>query len=205
MAALQANIIYSRHLLALMEELKILVINNYGQFCHLIHRTVRDLDMGVRIVPNTTPVDGILALEPDGLILSGGPSMDRIGLCADYVRDIDLPILGICLGHQLIARAFGGGTGQGAAGGYADVEVEVVEEDDILKGLGPVISTWASHADEVTSLPPGFIRLARSPICEVEAMKHPVKPIYGVQWHPEVAHTDRGEELFLNFFEVCGR
>jgi GMP synthase (glutamine-hydrolysing) len=83
--------------------------------------------------------------------------------------------------------------------------VEVVEEDDILKGLGPVISTWASHADEVTSLPPGFIRLARSPICEVEAMKHPEKPIYGVQWHPEVAHTDRGEELFLNFFEVCNR
>lgn len=188
-----------------MEELKILVINNYGQFCHLIHRTVRDLDMDTQIVSNTTSVEDILAMEPHGLILSGGPSMERIGLCPEYVQQINLPVLGICLGHQLIARTFGGSIGSGEYGGYADVEVEVLEEDDILKGLGPKISTWASHADEVTSLPPGFICLARSEICEVEAMKHPDKPIYGVQWHPEVAHTEKGEELFLNFFEVCSR
>ncbi|AKB84283.1 GMP synthase subunit A [Methanococcoides methylutens] len=186
-----------------MRELKILVINNYGQFCHLIHRTVRDLDMDTKIVSNTTPVEEILEQEPDGIILSGGPSMERIGLCQEYVESIDRPILGICLGHQLIARTFGGQTGSGDLGGYAEIDVEVLEEDDILKGLGPRTSVWASHADEVIALPEGFLHLARSDVCEIEAMRHPDRPIYGVQWHPEVAHTAQGEELFMNFFEVC--
>jgi GMP synthase (glutamine-hydrolysing) len=91
----------------------------------------------------------------------------------------------------------------GSAGGYAAVEIEIVEEDDILKGLGPKIRVWASHADEVSVLPPDFIRLARSHICEIEAMKHKTKPLYGVQWHPEVSHTERGNDLLMNFFEVC--
>ncbi|MFW5986836.1 MAG: GMP synthase subunit A [Methanohalophilus sp.] len=186
-----------------MEELRILVINNHGQFCHLIHRTVRDLDMDTSIVPNTTPVEEILAEKPDGLIFSGGPSLERGGLCEEYAKELDIPILGICLGHQLIAHAYGGSTGAGSHGGYAAVDVEVMEEDDILKGLGPRISTWASHGDEVTELPTGFLKLAHSDICAIEAMKHPDKPLYGIQWHPEVAHTDKGQELFMNFFEVC--
>ena len=90
-------------------------------------------------------------------------------------------------------------------GGYAEIEVEVLEEDDILRGLGPKTTVWASHADEVAILPDGFIHLARSDVCEIEAMRHPTKPIYGVQWHPEVSHTKKGEELLMNFFEVCDR
>ncbi|WP_340820302.1 GMP synthase subunit A [Methanolobus sp. WCC4] len=186
-----------------MRELKILVINNYGQFCHLIHRSVRDLDMDTKIVANTTPVEDILDEEPDGLILSGGPSMDRVGIGAEYVESIDIPILGICLGHQLIAKTFGGEVTSGAAGGYADIEVEIVDEDEILKGIGPKTSVWASHADEVVKLPEDFIQLARSDICEYEAMRHIERPIFGVQWHPEVAHTEKGEQLLTNFFEVC--
>ncbi len=187
----------------IMRELTILVINNYGQFCHLIHRTVRDLDMDTKIVSNTSTVEDIMAEEPDGLILSGGPTMERAGIGSEYIEKIDVPILGICLGHQLIAKTFGGEIGSGEHGGYADVEIEVIDEDDILRGIGPKTSVWASHADEVTVMPEGFIQLARSDICEIEAMRHPTKPIYGVQWHPEVAHTDKGEELFMNFFEVC--
>ncbi len=186
-----------------MRELKILVVNNYGQFCHLIHRAVRDLDMDTRIVPNTTSIEDILAEEPDGLILSGGPEMDRAGSCFDYVKEIDLPILGICLGHQAIALSYGGHVRSGKKGGYAEIEIEVIEEDDILRGLGPRTTVWASHADEVSVLPEGFIHLARSDICEIEAMRHPTKPIYGVQWHPEVSHTEKGEDLLMNFFEVC--
>ncbi|MFZ2498325.1 MAG: GMP synthase subunit A [Methanosarcina sp.] len=186
-----------------MRELKILVVNNYGQFCHLIHRAVRDLDMDTKIIPNTMPIEDILAEEPDGLILSGGPQMDRAGLCFDYVREIDCPILGICLGHQAIALAYGGHVHAGKKGGYAEVEIEVLEEDDILRGLGPKTTVWASHADEVAILPEGFLHLARSDVCKIEAMRHPTKPIYGVQWHPEVSHTEQGDELLMNFFEVC--
>ncbi|VVB84968.1 GMP synthase [glutamine-hydrolyzing] subunit A [uncultured archaeon] len=182
---------------------KIIVINNYGQFCHLIHRAVRDLDQEVELMKNTSSTEEILAKEPDGLILSGGPTLERAGNCSAYVKELDLPILGICLGHQVMALAWGGTVRTGSAGGYAAVEIEILEEDDILKGIGPSTHVWASHADEVSSLPPDFIRLARSRISEIEAMKHRTKPLYGVQWHPEVSHTERGNELFRNFFEVC--
>ena len=182
---------------------KLIVINNYGQTCHLIHRAVRDLGEDVELVKNTSPIEEILAKEPDGLILSGGPTLERAGNCSLYVKELDLPILGICLGHQVMAQAYGGTVGKGAYGGYAAVEIEVIEENDILKGIGPRTKVWASHADEVCSLPPDFIRLARSNICEIEAIKHKTKPLYGVQWHPEVSHTERGNDLLKNFFEVC--
>lgn len=182
---------------------KIIVINNYGQFCHLIHRAVRDLDQEVELIKNTSSVDEILGKEPHGIILSGGPTLERAGNCISYVKEIDLPILGICLGHQVMALAYGAEVGTGAYGGYAAVEIEIMEEDDIFKGIGPKTTVWASHADEVCSLPPDFIKLARSQICEVEAMKHKIKPLYGVQFHPEVSHTARGNDIFRNFFEVC--
>ncbi len=182
---------------------KIIVINNYGQTCHLIHRAVRDLDQEVELMKNTSSMEEILAKEPDGLILSGGPTLERAGNCSVYVKELDLPILGICLGHQVMAKTYGGGVRTGATGGYAAIEIEILDEDDILKGLGPKTNVWASHADEVGILPPDFIRLARSRICEIEAMKHKTKPLYGVQWHPEVSHTERGNDLLRNFFEVC--
>lgn len=182
---------------------KIIVINNYGQFCHLIHRAVRDLDHEVELMKNTSSIEEILSKEPDGVILSGGPTLKRAGNCSLYVKEIDLPILGICLGHQVMALTYGGAVKTGAIGGYAAVDIEIIEENDILKGIGPKTKVWASHADEVSSLPPDFIKLARSRICEVEAMKHKAKPLYGVQWHPEVSHTERGNDLLRNFFEVC--
>ena len=181
----------------------LIVINNYGQTCHLIHRAVRDMEQEAELVKNTSSIEEILAKQPDGLILSGGPTLERAGNCSMYVKELDLPILGICLGHQVMAQAYGGAVGKGAYGGYAAVDIEVIEENDILKGIGPRTKVWASHADEVCSLPPDFIKLARSRICEVEAMKHNTKPLYGVQWHPEVSHTERGNDLLRNFFEVC--
>ncbi len=182
---------------------KIIVINNYGQTCHLIRRAVGDLEQEVELMKNTSSIDEILEKEPDGLILSGGPTLDRAGNCVAYIREIELPILGICLGHQVMAQAYGGAIRTGAAGGYAAVDIEILEENDILKGLGHMTKVWASHADEVSKLPSDFVRLARSSICEIEAMKHRLKPLYGVQWHPEVSHTERGNDLLRNFFHVC--
>ncbi|UZE92645.1 MAG: GMP synthase subunit A [Methanosarcinales archaeon] len=186
-----------------LTNLKILVINNYGQFCHLIHRAMRDFGAKSSLVSNELRVGDILKKEPDGLVLSGGPSLERIGNCMEYVHKLDLPILGICLGHQLMAHTFGGEVRKGKYGEYAEVTVEILDENDIFKGFPSAIKTWASHADEVNVLPEDFTLLARSDVCEVEAMKHIKKPLYGVQWHPEVSHTEHGVDLLKNFLKLC--
>jgi len=85
------------------------------------------------------------------------------------------------------------------------VDVELVDEDDILKGFPAKFKTWASHADQVSVLPPQFQRLATSRICDIEAMRHGNRPLYGVQWHPEVVHTEYGAELLDNFINICRR
>ena len=185
-----------------MDKLKILVINNYGQTCHLIHRSLRDLGMDATLLSNTSTTEDVQRLAPDGLVFSGGPTMERAGNGAALIM-MDLPVLGICLGHQLMALAYGGETRTGKFGGFAHVDIEVLEEDDILKGMAPRTKVWASHQDEVSKLPPDFMLLARSSICEIEAMRHKAKPLYGVQWHPEVSHTEKGIDLLKNFLEVC--
>ena len=88
---------------------------------------------------------------------------------------------------------------------HAEVDVEVLKENDILKGLPPKFKTWASHMDQVVQLPDQFEVLARSNVCEIEAMKHLTRPLYGVQWHPEVVHTEHGQELLDNFIAICKR
>jgi GMP synthase (glutamine-hydrolysing) len=181
---------------------EIAVIDNHGQFTHLEGRALRELGIDVELVGNDTPPE---AIDADGIVLSGGPSIDRIGRCPDYL-DLDVPVLGICLGMQIIGRERGGAVGPGDYGGYADVDVEIIDPDDPLIGsLAPETRVWASHADEVTALPPGFERTARSDVCEIEAFSNPEASLYGVQWHPEVAHTERGEEVFENFLSLCER
>jgi GMP synthase (glutamine-hydrolysing) len=179
--------------------MRILVVNNYGQFNHLIVRSIRDL-VECKLISNQTPPEEI---EADGLILGGGPALERAGRCADYLKELDIPIMGICLGLQLMGTTFGGRVAPGVIGGYAEVQVEVVKENDILKGLPGTFKTWASHADQIVELPMDFEILARSNVCDIEAMKHVNRPLYGVQWHPEVAHTEYGQELFRNFIVLC--
>jgi GMP synthase (glutamine-hydrolysing) len=181
--------------------MRILVVNNYGQFNHLIRRAIRE-KVETDLISNQTPPEEI---DANGLILGGGPTLQRAGRCADYLRDLDIPILGICLGMQLMGTTFGGKVIAGSMGGYAEVNVKVLKEDDILKGLPANFKTWASHMDLVSELPPGFEILASSNVCEIEAMKHLTRPLYGVQWHPEVVHTEHGLELLDNFIALCKR
>ncbi len=181
---------------------RIAVVDNHGQFTHLEERALRDMGVTADIVDNETPPDEVRA---DGFVLSGGPSIDRIGRCAAYLDD-GRPVLGICLGHQVMAAALGGEVASGDYGGYADVTVRVLDEDDPLVGpLAPETRTWASHADEVVTTPPGFVRTAESDVCAVEAMSSPDRGLFGVQWHPEVAHTAEGAAVFENFVAVCER
>ena len=179
---------------------RIVVADNHGQFTHLEHRALRDLGVDTEIIDNDTPPEEI---DADGVVLSGGPDMDRIGRSSEYL-DLGVPVLGICLGMQLVAAELGGEVGSGDYGGYADVTVEIEDETDPLVGsLAPETRVWASHADEVKELPAGFTHTATSDVCGIEAMSNVEAGLYGVQWHPEVAHTERGEEVFENFVAVC--
>jgi GMP synthase (glutamine-hydrolysing) len=176
------------------------VVDNHGQFTHLEQRALRDMGVDVETIDNETPPEEV---DADGLVLSGGPDIDRIGNCPAYL-ELDVPVLGICLGMQVIAAELDGRVGSGEYGGYADVTVEITEPEDPLVGsLAPETRVWASHADEVKEVPTGFARTARSDVCEVEAMSDPGRELYGVQWHPEVAHTEEGEEVFANFLARC--
>jgi len=180
--------------------LPIYVVNNYGQFNHLIHRALRDLDIDVSLVPNTTPPANV-ATGCRGIILGGGPTIERAGNCAHYL-DLGIPVLGICLGLHIIAKKFGGDVHPGKSGGYGSVDVEILAHDEILRGYPDHVPVWASHADEVCRIPDGFLRLARSNICEAEAIACPEKLIYGLQWHPEVSHTFEGSRVFQNFDQI---
>ncbi len=180
----------------------IVVVDNHGQFTHLEQRALRDLGVDVELIDNETPPDEV---DADGIVLSGGPDMDDIGNSPAYLED-GRPVLGICLGMQIMAAELDGTVGSGEYGGYADVTVEILEEDDPLTGsLAPETRVWASHADEVKTLPSGFTLTAKSDVCGVEAMSDTDRDLYGVQWHPEVAHTEEGEEVFENFLEICRR
>lgn len=176
------------------------VIDNHGQFTHLERRALRDIGVDCTLVDNSTPPGDI---EADGLVLSGGPDIEDIGNCPAYL-DLDIPVLGICLGMQIMADTLDGRVGPGEYGGYADVTVEITDESDPLIGsLAPETRVWASHADEVVDVPSGFHRTGRSEVCEVEAMSNRSAELYGVQWHPEVAHTEEGTQVFENFRIRC--
>ncbi len=179
----------------------IAVVNNFGQFNHLIHRALRDLEIPVTLVSNTVPPEKI-AESSSGIILGGGPAIERAGNCAEYLR-LGLPVLGICLGLHVIATTFGGKVQPGKSGGYGPVEVTICDHDDILAGYPGTIRVWASHADEVVQVPQGFTLLAASDICGAEAIALPDRHIYGLQWHPEVSHTENGKKVFENFHAIA--
>ncbi|MFW6045543.1 MAG: GMP synthase subunit A [Natronomonas sp.] len=179
---------------------RIVVVDNHGQFTHLEGRALRELDVEVEVVDIQTPADDVTA---DGIVLSGGPDMDDVGRAPEYL-ELHVPVLGICLGMQLIAAELDGSVGPGEYGGYADVTVEIVDETDPLVGsLAPETRVWASHADEVTELPSGFVLTGKSNVCGIESMSDTDRDLYGVQWHPEVAHTEDGTEVLENFLEIC--
>ena len=181
--------------------LPLYVVDNHGQFNHLILRTLRDIDIPTTMIPNVTPPSDV-ARGCRGIILGGGPALDRAGVAAGYLN-LGLPVLGICLGLHIMATARGGAVRRGASGGFGAVEVEILEHNDILQGYPDRIRVWASHADEVSAIPEEFVRLAESDVCGVEAMASPGERLYGVQWHPEVSHTVNGRLLFENFDRIC--
>ena len=181
----------------------ILIINNHGQYNHRISRSLRYLNIPSQLVSNELSVEEILSMEPTGLILGGGPDIKRAGNSLNYIKEIDVPILGICLGHQLLAMAFGGEVQCAEHESYASVKIDILDDDSFFKGIGDAMDVWSSHKDEVKVLPDVFRVLASSELCDVEAIVHKDKPVYGIQFHPEVHHTPKGNQIFENFYNIC--
>ncbi len=183
--------------------MSIVIINNFGQYNHRISRTLKYLEIDNNLISNDTSIDDIKNMNPKGIILGGGPDINNIGQCRNIILEIDVPILGICLGHQIIAETFGGKTTSADIESYAQIELNILKEEGLFDGIGDTLKVWASHKDEIVELPSEFEVLADSSMCEFEAIKHKDKPIYGIQFHPEVQHTPRGGEIFNNFNKIC--
>ena len=183
--------------------MSIIVVNNKGQYNHRIQRSLQYLNIPSKLVPNTLSIEEIQEKNPIGLILGGGPSLESAGNSEEYIKHFDIPILGICLGHQLIAKVYGGEVKTSDTESYAKVKINIKNDENLFKGLAPEMDVWSSHKDEVKTIPINFKILASSSLCDVESFKHENKDIYGIQFHPEVHHTPKGEIIFKNFYKIC--
>jgi len=189
----------------------ILVLDFGGQYCHLIGRRVREHNVYSEIVPHDITLNKIESLKEKfnvkGLVLSGGPASvyeKDAPKCNPALLALNLPVLGLCYGHQLIAQMVGGKVEPATHKEYGLANVVIDNPVGVLKGLGPKERVWMSHGDTVFALPDDFQVLAHSENTPVAAFRNVKKPIYGLQWHPEVVHTEHGDQMLRNFlFEVC--
>ncbi len=191
------------------ESQRVLILDFGSQFTQLIARRVREAHVYSEIhAPK--PFEWIQAFKPIGIILSGGPNSvyDEGSPTVDpRIFDLGIPVLGVCYGMQLMAHLTGGKVTPAGEREYGRAELEVVASDELFAGFEPGTRTtvWASHGDRVDLAADSFVGLAKSPNAPMAAFRHRSRPLYGVQFHPEVAHTVRGAELYHNFlFRICG-
>jgi len=181
---------------------EILILDFGSQYTQLIARRVRELGVYCEIVPHTVRADAVAAKRPRGLVLSGGPAsvFDADAPVVDEkILDLNVPILGICYGMQLLAHLLGGKVERREGREYGPATLEVRRADGLFEALPARLDVWMSHGDEVVEIPPGFQLLAASTACANAAMAMPDKGVYGVQFHPEVVHTPDGKAVLGNF------
>ncbi|HEX2097705.1 MAG TPA: glutamine-hydrolyzing GMP synthase [Rubrobacteraceae bacterium] len=186
----------------------ILVLDFGGQYAQLIARRVREARVYSELIPYDMPIGEILARKPKGIILSGGPN-SVYGEGAPRVDrelfDLGVPALGICYGMQLMALEMGGKVGATQIGEYGRSELHVKEHGTLFADTPDEQLAWTSHGDAVFAVPEGFTVTAETPSVPIIAFEEPKKGFFGVQFHPEVGHTEYGMEILKNFlFEVCG-
>ncbi|HKS67350.1 MAG TPA: glutamine-hydrolyzing GMP synthase [Candidatus Acidoferrales bacterium] len=185
----------------------IVVLDFGGQYTQLIARRIREQEVFSAILPCTAKLDEIRALDPAGIVLSGGPSSvydAGAPVCDPQVLQMQIPVLGICYGMQWMAHTLGGKVERASRREYGPAELGIREESPLFKSLPRHLKVWESHGDHVVGLPEGFEITGRTENA-VAAVENRAKKFYGVEFHPEVKHTDRGTEILRNFvFEVCG-
>ncbi len=186
----------------------VLVVDFGAQYAQLIARRVRQARVYSEIVRHDTPLAELLARQPAGIILSGGPE-SVYGSWAPEVDpalyDAGVPILGICYGAQLLTRQLGGTVAHTGRGEYGRTPLTRHRPSALFEDFPPTVTdVWMSHADSITEPPPGFEATASTPGAPIAALHHAERRIHGVQFHPEVVHTDRGQQLLERFlFDVC--
>ncbi len=194
----------------------VLVVDFGAQYAQLIARRVRECHVYSEIVPHTMPVEQMLARKPKAIILSGGPA----SVYADGAPpappaapggpglfEAGVPVLGICYGFQLMAAGLGGTVARTGTGEYGGTGLDVACEGargDLFAGLPTRLQVWMSHGDSCTGAPPGFVVTASSAGAPVAAMEDPARRLYGVQFHPEVLHSDYGPQVVRHFLEAAG-
>jgi GMP synthase (glutamine-hydrolysing) len=187
---------------------EVIPILDFGtQYAQLIARRVREAGVYSELVRPDISLDELRKKNPKGLILSGGPSSvyePNAPKCDPHIFDLGVPVLGICYGMQLGTQLLGGQVKPAKARELGRAKLTVNTNDALVQGLGPETTVWMSHGDQVHDLPADFVPLATTPTCPYAAAKHKSRPFYGVQFHPEVTHTPRGEKIFHNFlYDIC--
>lgn len=185
----------------------ILILDYGSQYTELIARRIRELNVYSEVVPHSITAEEINNKRVDGLILSGGPSSvsDNDAPSIDpYIFELGLPILGICYGMQLIATRLGGNVASSSTREYGASLLDINETSILFNDVPKNINIWMSHSDSVNVVPNGFRSLASTTTCQVASFEHKQKQIFGIQFHPEVSHTDYGKNIIENFvIHVC--
>jgi len=184
------------------ENFPVAVVDNGGQWTHREYRVLNYLGCRAEIVSNVTPIKELERFK--ALVLSGGAprietESEALGLTSEYIDSGKWPILGICVGHQYMANHFGGKAGPAEIPEFGSSLLTLIDEGWILAGFPKEFNVWESHNDEVHEMPNGFRLMASSDACQVQVIQHENLPYAGVQYHPEVEHSEYGSELFQNF------
>ena len=185
---------------------KIAVLDFGSQYSHLICRRIRDFSVYAELVPFDISLENLTKLNPKGIIFSGGPSSvyDSGAPIPDKkIFQLSVPILGICYGHQIIVNNFGGKIKR-ANKEYGSSVLTIDNNSDILSGIGDSVRAWMSHGDEAENVPEGFEIIGHTESSRSAAIANKQKMVFGIQFHPEVMHTEKGTEILKNFvLKVC--
>lgn len=186
---------------------KIVILDFGGQYTQLIARRVRECKVYSQVLPYHASLDEIRAGKPMGIILSGGPASvlaEDAPRCDEGIYSLGVPVLGICYGMQLTAHLLGGAVEKAAQREYGRIAVTMDDKSSLLASMSDASSNWMSHTYQVKVCPDGFHSIAHSENCPVAAMANEARHIYGVQFHPEVTHSDEGRTVIENFLRICG-
>jgi GMP synthase (glutamine-hydrolysing) len=187
---------------------RVVVLDFGGQYNQLIARRVRDLGVFSELIPYHTRAEKLKEMNPKGIIFSGGPASvygPNAPKCDPAIFDLGIPIFGICYGMQLISAHFGAEVKRANKREYGKAAVQIVSDSPLFQGLNPSQLVWMSHSDVVIAPPEGFQVDGKTHSAPVAAMSDPVRKIYAVQFHPEVRHTENGNEMIRRFlYDVCG-